>query len=161
MLRRIIAAVIDFFLSVIPLFIISNIIINNVTNKSVNPQATPYIAFQLILSPIENIQKVIENPYTFSLNIEELLISVLLVFLSEVILYSLFDLSPMKKTIGKAMMNLKYEHKLTVWDAMLRNAIKVLTRYLFGIPLIFVLFSKKRYLLQDILTDNTVIASEQ
>ncbi len=160
MLKRIIAAGIDFFLIVIPLFIVCTIVLNQVGGENVDSQIIPIVAFQLVLSPIGIIQHVIEYPRSLGISIEQLCIPLFVVFACEVIIYSAFELSPMKKTIGKALMHLEYEHDLTLWHALLRNALKNVTRYLLGIPLIFALFSKKRYTLHDILIHNSVIKSK-
>ncbi len=143
MLKRIAAAIIDFLLVVIPLFIVCIIVLGQVAGEDVNSQVMPIVAFQLVLSPIGIIQHVMEYPLSLGITIEQLCISLFVVFVSEVIIYSAFELSPMKRTIGKVLMHLEYEHNLTLWHALLRNALKTLTRYLLGIPLVFVLFSKK------------------
>lgn len=160
MLKRVIAAVIDLLLIVIPLSIVCIIILGQVAGKDVNSQVVPIVAFQLVLSPIGIIQHVMEYPLSLGITIEQLYISLFVVFVSEVIIYSVFELSPMKRTIGKVLVHLEYEHNLTLWHALLRNSLKTLTRYLLGIPLIFVLFSKKGYALHDILIHNSVIESK-
>lgn len=156
--RRIVAAIIDFYLGIIPMFIICNIVLSNVFN--IVGKDTDYlagIAILMLLAPMEFIQDCIEYPY--SLEDIAICFSLLLTFLSEVALYSAFDLSPMKRTIGKALMQIEYEHPLTLRCALVRNTIKILTRYLFGIPLIFILFSKKGQTLHDVAIRNSVIHS--
>ena len=158
--RRISAAIIDLILSVIPLFIICNIILGNIAGEDIDLQVSPIIAFQMVLSPIGIIQHVMEYPLSLGITIDQLFISLFVVFVCEVIVYSSFEVSPMKRTIGKVLMHLEYEHNLTLWHALLRNALKTLTRYLLGIPLAFVLFSKKGHALHDVLIHNSVIKSK-
>ncbi len=160
MLKRIAAAIIDFLLIVIPLIIVCIIVLNKICGKNVDSQVVPTVAFQLVLSPIGIIQHVIEYPRSLSITIGQLCISLFVVFVSEIIVYSALELSPMKRTIGKVLMHLEYEHKLTFWQTLLRNALKIFTRYLLCIPLIFVLFSKKRHALHDALVHNSVIESK-
>ena len=160
MWKRIVAAIIDLFLIVIPLFIVCIIVIKQVGGENVNAQVIPIVAFQLVLSPIGIIQHVMEYPLSLGITIEQLFISLFVVFMCEVIVYSSFEVSPMKRTIGKVLMHLEYEHNLTLWQALLRNALKVLSRYLFGIPLIFALFSKKGHALHDVLIHNSVVKSK-
>ena len=157
--KRIAAAMVDFLLIVIPLFIVCNMVLGNITDMNVNLQILPVIAFQIILSPIGIIQHVIEYPYSLGINIEQLCFSIFIVFLCEVVLYSVFDLSPMKRTIGKVLMHIEYEHALNLRDALVRNIIKTLSRYLLCIPLIFIFFSKKGQLLHDVIIHNSVIKS--
>lgn len=160
MWKRIVAAIIDFFLIIIPLFIVCIITIKQVGDENVNPQTIPIVAFQLILSPIEVIQHVIKYPLSLGINITQLFVSLLVVFICEVIIYSAFEVSPMKRTIGKMLCHLEYENKLTLWQALLRNVVKVLSRYLLGIPILFTLFSKKGYTLHDMLIHNSVVKSK-
>lgn len=157
--RRMAAAIVDLILGVIPLFIICNIILGIIAGEDINPQVLPVIAFQIVLSPIGIMQHVIEYPYSLGINIGQLCFSLFIAFLSEVVLYSAFDLSPMRRTIGKALMHIEYGHALSLRCALVRNAIKTLTRYLYGIPLIFVLFSKQRQTLHDVIIHNSVINS--
>ena len=160
MWKRIVAAIIDFFLIVIPLFIVCIITIKQVSGENVNPQAVPIVAFQLVLSPIGIIQHVMEYPLSLGITADQLFVSLLVVFVCEVVIYSVFEVSPMKRTIGKVLFQLEYENNLTLWQALLRNALKVLSRYLLGIPLIFTLFSKKGYALHDVLIRNSVVKSK-
>ena len=157
MLRRMIAAIVDFLLGVIPLIIVCNIVLGKVAGKDINPQIVPFVSFQLILSPLGVIQHIIEYPYSLGINIGQLCFSLLIMFVIEVAAYAAFDLSPMKRTIGKILMHIEYEHSLTIRCALLRNAVKTLTRYLLGIPLILVLFSKNRHPLHDVMIHNSVI----
>ncbi len=157
--RRMTAAIVDFILGVIPLFVVCNMILGNIVGKNVDPQILPAIAFQIVLSPLGIIQHSIEYPGSLGINLEQLCFSLFIAFVSEVALYSAFDLSPVRRTIGKILMHIEYEHDLTLWCALLRNAIKTLTRYLLGIPLIFILFSKKGQMLHDIIIHNSVINS--
>ncbi len=62
MLKRIAAAIIDFLLVVIPLFIVCIIVLGQVAGEDVNSQVMPIVAFQLVLSPIGIIQHVMEYP---------------------------------------------------------------------------------------------------
>ena len=157
--RRISAAIIDSILSFIPLFIICNIILGNIAGEDVDLQVSPIIAFLMVLSPIGIIQHLIEYPYSLGINIWQLGVSLFIAFLIEVAMYSVFELSPMRRTIGKALMHIEYEHNLSLRCALVRNTIKTLTRYLFGIPLIFTLFSKKGQTLHDVIIHNSVISS--
>lgn len=157
--RRIAAAIIDLSLSFIPLFIICNIILGNIAGENIDLQVSPIIAFLMVLSPIGIIQHIIEYPYSLGINIWQLGVSLFIAFLIEVAMYSVFELSPMRRTIGKVLVRIKYEHPLTLRCALVRNAIKTLTRYLYGIPLIFVLFSKKRQTLHDVIIHNSVTNS--
>lgn len=157
--RRISAAIIDLMLSFIPLFIICNIILGNIAGEDVDLQVSPIIAFLMVLSPIGIIQHLIEYPYSLGINIWQLGVSLFIAFLIEVVMYSALELSPMKRTIGKVLVRIEYEHPLTLRCALVRNTIKTLTRYLFGIPLIFILFSKKRQTLHDVIIHNSVINS--
>ena len=153
------AALIDFLLGIIPLFIVCTMMLGKVAGQNMNPQVVPIVAFQLVLSPLGIIQHVIEYPHALGINLGQLCFSLLILFIIEVVSYSIFDLSPMKRTIGKLLIHLEYEHPLTLRCALVRNAIKTLTRYLYGIPLIFVLFSKKRQTLHDVIIHNSVINS--
>lgn len=153
------AALIDFLLGIIPLFIICTIILGKIAGQNMNPQVVPIVAFQLVLSPLGIIQHIIEYPDSLGINLGQLCFSLLIMFIIEVVSYSIFDLSPMKRTIGKRLIRLEYKHKLTLWCALKRNAVKTLTRYLLGIPLIFILFSKKRQALHDVIIHNSVINS--
>lgn len=157
--KRIAAALIDFLLGIIPLFIVCTITLSKIAGQDVNSQIVPIVAFQLVLSPLGIIQHVIEYPRSLGINLEQLCFSLLIMFIIEVSSYSIFDLSPMRRTIGKVLVRIKYEHPLTLRCALVRNAIKTLTRYLYGIPLIFVLFSKKRQTLHDVIIHNSVINS--
>lgn len=157
--RRISAAIIDFILSFIPLFIICNIILGNIAGEDVDLQVSPIIAFLMVLSPIGIIQHIIEYPYSLGINIWQLGVSLFIAFLIEVVMYSALELSPMRRTIGKALMHIEYEHPLTLRCALGRNTIKTLTRYLYGIPLIFIFFSKKRQALHDAIIHNSIINS--
>lgn len=157
MWKRIVAATIDFFLIVIPLFILCVIVVNQVGGESVNAQVIPIVAFQLVLSPIGIIQHVMEYPLSLGITIDQLFISLFVMFVFEVIIYSVFEVSPLKRTIGKILMHLEYEHNLTLRQALLRNTLKVLSRYLLGIPLIFAMFSKKGHALHDMLLHTSVV----
>ena len=160
MWKRISAAIIDFFLIFIPLFIVCVIVLVQVAGKDVNSQVVPIVAFQLVVSPIGIIQHVMEYPLSLGITIDQLFISLFVVFVFEVLIYSVFEVSPLKRTIGKVLMHLEYEHNLTLWQALLRNALKVLSRYLLGIPLVFAIFSKKGYALHDVLIHNSVVKSK-
>lgn len=157
--RRIAAAIIDFILSIIPLFIICNIILGNVAGEDIDLQVSPIIAFLMVLSPIGIVQHLIEYPYSLGINIWQLGLSIFIAFAIEVVMYSLFELSPMRRTIGKALMRIEYERTLTLRCVLVRNTIKTLTRYVYGIPLLFILFSKKRQTLHDVISNNAVINS--
>lgn len=159
MLKRMTAALIDFLLGIIPLFIVCTMMLGKVTCQNMNPQVVPIVAFQLVLSPLGIILHAIKYPQALGINLGQLYFSLLNVFIIEVVSYSIFELSPIKRTIGKLLMHLEYEHKLNLWCALLRNAVKILTRYLLGIPLIFIFFSKKRQTLHDVITQNSVINS--
>lgn len=157
--RRISAAIIDLVLSIIPLFIICNMILGNIAGEDIDLQVSPIIAFLMVLSPIWIIQHLIEYPYSLGINIWQLGVSLFIAFSIEVAMYSVFELSPMKRTIGKVLVRIEYEHPLTLRCVLVRNTIKTMTRYLLGIPLIFILFSKKRQTLHDVIIHNSVINS--
>lgn len=157
--KRIAAAIVDFFLGIVPMFIFCNIVLGAVAGNNAGHQVFPFIVFQMLLSPIGLIQHAIEYPRALGIPIEQLFLSLSVVFLSEVLFYSVFELSPMKRTLGKALLHIAYEQPLTFRCALVRNMIKTLTRYLFGFPLIFVFFSKKGQALHDIIIQNSVIRS--
>ena len=118
------AAIIDLILSVIPFFIICNIILGNIAGEDINLQVLPVIAFQMVLSPLGIIQHVIEYPYSLGINIWQLGVSLFIAFSIEVAMYSVFELSPMKRTIGKVLVRIEYEHPLTLRCVLVRNTIK-------------------------------------
>ena len=157
--KRIAAAIIDFLLGIVPMFILCNIILGAVVRGNTAAQAFPLVVFLMLLSPIGLIQHVMEYPRALGIPIEQLYLSLLVVFLIEVLFYSAFELSPMRRTIGKALMHISYAQPLSFRSALTRNMIKTLTRYLFGIPLIFVLFSKRGQALHDVIIQNSVIRS--
>ena len=160
MLKRIAAAIIDFFLIFIPLILVCIIVFKQVGGEKINPQVIPILAFQLVLSPISVIQHIMEYPLSLGITVIQFFISLFIVFVCEIVIYSAFEVSPMKRTVGKVLLQLEYERNLTLWQALLRNALKVLSRYLLGIPLIFTLFSKKGYALHDVLIRNSVVKSK-
>lgn len=157
MLRRLVAALIDLFLGFIPLFIICNMFIYNITGASINTQVAPLISFQLILSPFSVVTHVIEYPLSLGIDIIQTLFAVVVVFLSEVLLYTVFELSPMKRTVGKYLMRIGYKTNLTFSGVLLRNSVKVLTRYLLCLPLIFVFLFKNGCTLHDKLAGSSII----
>ena len=159
MTKRITAAIIDVFLSMIPLFVVCTITLGKIAGSDVNSQIIPIVAFQLIFSPLSVIHHIMEYPYALGISMSQLCLALLIMFVVETIAYSVLDLSPIKKSIGKLIMGLQYEHNLTLGSALLRNAVKTITRYLLGIPLIFAFFSKKRHTLHDAIIRNSVVIS--
>ncbi len=158
--KRIIAAAIDFVFISIVLFVMSNIVITNFINDDINSQALPFISFQAIVSPFGMIHHVIEYPRSLGITIDQLIFLLTILFICEVIIYSAFELSPLKKTIGKCCLNIKYDNNLSLKKALLRNSVKVITRYLFGLPLIVIFFTKHDQTIHDLLTKTVVISSQ-
>ena len=158
--KRIMAAIIDCIFVSIVLFVISNIIITNLINGDINSQALPFISFQAVLSPFGMIQHVIEYPRSLGITLSQLIFLLTTLFICEVIIYSAFELSPLKKTIGKCCLNIKYDNGLSFKKALLRNSVKVISRYLFGLPLIVIFFTKHEQAIHDLLAKTVVISSQ-
>jgi uncharacterized RDD family membrane protein YckC len=155
--KRIAAGIIDFLVVVIPLCILCNWLIFNVINKDINPQTVPFIVFQAVLFPFGVLQHAIEYPSSWGVSLKQMCFLLSTMFIFEVIFYSVFELSALKRTLGKKAMGLKYDRKFTITEALIRNSIKTLTRYLFGIPLVIMFFRKDSKALQDLVVDNALI----
>ena len=151
------AAFIDYAIVSIVLFAFECFLMINLINKNINSQALPYIIFHVLLSPIGLVQHVIDYPASLGISLVQLILLLVVQFACEVIIYTSFELSPLKRTIGKKIMGIRYEDDLTLKTALLRNSIKVPSRYLYGLPIVFMLFTSRQQCIHDLLAQTVVV----
>ncbi len=161
-IRRFIAGIIDAFFLLIIIIVFTVAVILPQMDKSYI-QYYPWIIIQIFFYPLIYLLNII---YAISNNSLDILLvySSLGVFLAEVLYYFIFELLPIKATIGHKLLGLTILDvelkQLSIKQLFLRSLLKTVTRYFFCIPMITILFTKNRQALHDIIVNSVVISQK-
>lgn len=158
--KRIASSVIDGFLIFIILYTISGWILVSLWGDAINMQAAPFVVINMILLPLDFFIRTLRYPRACgNVSIYYLLSGIL--FFVEVMYYSLIEISPLKDTIGHfcTKIHICSARKIptTFFPIILRNCLKTLSRYLFAIPFLVMLFTDKKQTLYDLMSNIVVV----
>ena len=159
---RLLAALIDYSLIFVLSYTLCTIIILNVFTETVNLQMAPFVLIQLLLSPFSLLVQLISSPKAFG---DAIAIYMLfgLSLIIEIAYFSIFELLPLQRTPGCYLLKIHFcldSKKHCGLRIVVRNVLKVFSRYLFCIPFIISLFSKSGKTLYDKATKIYILKDE-
>ena len=129
--KRLIAAIIDYVIVYMVSFAICWLISTTVFKDAIDQQAAPFAVIVLLLNPF-----LISHPQAYG-KAYTVYALFMLIFVVEVIYYSLFELLPTKRTPGYALSGIRlcYDSERSIKARIVgRKVLKVLSLYLFCIP---------------------------
>ena len=151
--KRLLAAIIDFVIVFIVSITVCALLITSVFKDAYDQQAAPFVAINLLINPIYSIVSYGNAYGTF--------VMLLISFAVEILYYSLFELLPTKRTPGYALSGIHLcnnSDSSTSARIFGRNFLKVLSRYLYGIPFIISIFNANGNAFYDCVSKFTVEA---
>lgn len=159
--KRILAALTDFIIIFVIAYIACAILITTAFKNAVDQQAAPFEAITLLLNPLYVIVKAIAG--FADANAYGTFVMLGVTFVIEVMYYSIFELLSGKRTPGYALAKLQICHDTDNSKSariVLRNILKVLSRYLYCVPFLFCVFSAKGSAVYDHISKISVEISE-
>lgn len=159
--KRFLAALTDFIIIFVIAYTVCAILITTVFKGTVDQQAAPFEAITLLLNPLYVIVKAVIDP--FSANAYGVFLMLGVAFVIEVLYYSFFELLPGKRTPGYALAKLRLCYdtdNLKAARIILRNILKVMSRYLYYVPFLVSVFSANGNTIYDIVSKISVEISE-
>ena len=152
--RRLYAAIIDHILVLIITYTIFSIVTTNILSDIINQQMAPFISIQLLINPLSLLIQIFYTPQAYG-NIASVFILFILSFIVELLYYTLFELLPLKRTPGYILLKLYIHHDknyLMRTRIVIRNILKIFSRYIYCIPFFILLFNKNTFTIYDQLT---------
>lgn len=149
--KRLLAAIIDCIIIFAVSYTTCALILTSIFKNTFDQQAAPFVAMTLLLNPLYSIAKAIFNPAYG--NAYGIYVMLAINFVIEVLYYSLFELLPTKRTPGYALLgiHLCYNSTKSIQiRIVVRNIIKVLSRYLYCIPFIISVFNVNSNTIYDL-----------
>ena len=129
--KRLIAAIIDYVIVYMVSFAVCFVISTTVFKDAIDRQAAPFAVIVMLIDPF-----LISRPQSYG-KAYAVYALFAVIFVVEVMYYSLFELLPTKRTFGYGIMGIRlsYDSEKSIKPRILeRNVLKVLSRYLFCIP---------------------------
>lgn len=151
--KRLLAAIIDFVIVFVVSVTVCALLITSVFKDAFDQQAAPFVAINLLLNPLYSIVSYGNAYGTF--------VMLLISFAVEILYYSLFELLPTKRTPGYALSGIHLcNNSCSSTSARIfgRNFLKVLSRYLYGVPFIISIFNANGNAFYDCVSKFTVEA---
>ena len=159
--KRVLAAVTDLIIIFVISYVVCAVLMTMLFKNVLDQQAAPFEAMTLLLNPLYVIVKAVIDPA--AANIYGVFVMLGVTFAIEVMYYSIFELLPGGRTPGYALAKLRVcygpDSSIQV-RIILRNMLKVLSRYLYCVPFIASIFSKKGSAVYDLLSKINVEMSE-
>ena len=129
--KRLVAAMIDYVIVYMVSFAVCFLILTTVFKDAIDQQAAPFAVIVLLLNPF-----FISRPRAYG-KAYTVYALFMVIFVVEVMYYSLFELLPTKRTPGYVLSGIRlcYDSERSIKARIVgRNVLKVLSRYLFCIP---------------------------
>ena len=136
--KRLIAAIIDYVIVYMVSFAVCFLISTTVLKDAINQQTAPFAVIVLLINPF-----LISAPQSYG-KAYAVYALFMVIFVVEVMYYSLFELLPTKRTFGYRLLDIRLccnSEKSVRARIVGRNVLKVLSRYLFCIPFFISAFS--------------------
>jgi uncharacterized RDD family membrane protein YckC len=157
--KRIVAGIIDFAIFAVIAFIMSFLLVSTVFQHQLNMQLASFVFIEYIVVPFIVIIEILTHPDAYGVLMPYVAIFALL-FFTEITFYTLSDLL-FSATIGHKSLNLKLcevnGKKSKFIHILLRNVLKVSSRYLFALPLFTMLLAKDKRSIYDKITKLIVV----
>ena len=129
--KRLVAAIIDHVIVCLVSFAVCFLISTTVLKDAIDQQAAPFAVIVMLIDPF-----LISRPRAYG-NAYAVYALFIVIFLVEVMYYSLFEILPTKRTFGYRILDIRlcYDSAKSIRARIFgRNVLKVLSRYLFCIP---------------------------
>lgn len=155
--KRLLAAIIDYTIIFVIAYIACALIVTSVFKNTFDQQAAPFMALIILLNPFSQIMRVFSAPREMITTMVYVLISV--IFVVEVLYYSLFEILPTKRTPGYKLSGIRlvYNSKKSISIRIIgRNILKVLSHYLYCIPFVISVFSANGTTIYDLVSKNYI-----
>lgn len=139
--KRMFAAIIDYIIIFATAYTVCALLVTGVFKDTFDQQAAPFMALILLLNPLSQIPRVCSAPHDMLTIMGNVLVAV--IFIVEVLYYSLSELLPAKRTPGYKISGIRLlynSEKSMPMRIIGRNILKVLSRYLFCIPFVISVF---------------------
>ncbi len=153
--KRSLAAMIDCIIIFMISYTACAFILTSVFKNTFDQQMAPFVSIILLLDPLSIIAQVLSNPQAYG-NTYVVYMIFAITFVIEVIYYSLFELLPTKRTPGYTLLGIRlcYNSAKSIHiRIVVRNIIKVLSRYLFCIPFIISIFNTNGNTIYDLISN--------
>lgn len=158
-LRRIISAIIDSCIIFVLLFFVGFCYLRLFPLSETDYQGAPFFLILSLLMPGYMVLELLKEPGGFSI-VDPFCSLIVILFVFEWLFWCLIEVVLSGRTIGKSFFGLKIvfiaEPKFPFFNMALRNLLKVISKYLLGIPFVFLLFSKNHETIYDKLSKITV-----
>ncbi len=163
-IERALAAIIDYIFVFIISFTACAWLIINVFADAYDQQVAPFVVMTFLFNPLSELIRLFSSTESYGQEYVEWVV-LAVCFGIEVLYYSIFELLPIKKTPGKMILKIKvcYDSKRMIQARIvIRNILKVFSRYVYCVPFIASLFSKNGCTIYDWVTKTGVkkIASD-
>lgn len=139
--KRLFAAIIDYIIIFAIAYTVCALVMTGVFKDTFDQQAAPFMVLILLLNPLSQIPRVFSAPQDTLTIMGYVLIAV--IFIVEVLYYSLSELLPAKRTPGYKISGIRllYDSEKSMPMRIIgRNILKVLSRYLFCISFVISVF---------------------
>ena len=160
--RRIFGAIIESFILTFLLMSSGGWIITTFGAVNLIPEA-PFVIINMIYFPLDALINTTRSLNTYE-NVTLYYLLFIVFFFVEVIYYSIMEILPVKATIGHLSAGVRIKTvdgvSPNVRTIILRNCLKVFSRYLLYIPFFAMLFTKNKQTIYDMLTSTVVVNKE-
>lgn len=161
-MSRLLAAIIDCTIVFTISFIVCAFVFTTVFKENFNQQAAPFISMHILLNPVSFVTQLISFPEAYG-NVYALIVVMSVTAIIEIFYYSLFELSPIRRTPGFMLAKIYIcydDNKNIALRIILRNILKLLSRCVWGIPFFISLFNKKGKTIYDLCADVYILIKE-
>lgn len=153
--KRFVCGLVDFCIVFITLLFVGFFMLSV---SQVNQQMAPFIMITILISPLTTLFDLINNPIAYG-NPIPFYILLIICFFTETLYYSIQDFL-YNGTLGFKCVGIEVrycDNKNRILKIIIRNILKTISRYLYGIPLFTMFFSKKKQTFYDIITTSIVV----
>ena len=161
-IARLVAAIVDCTIVFTISFIVCAFVFTTVFKDDFNQQAAPFISMHILLNPISFVMQLVSLPEAYG-NVYALVMVLILIIIIEICYYSLFELSPIRRTPGFMLSKIYIcydDNKNIGLRIILRNILKLLSRCVWGIPFLISLFNKKGKTIYDLCANVYILTKE-
>lgn len=152
--RRLFAAIIDGIIIFMISFTVCALIMTSIFKNTFDQQMAPFVVIILLFNPLSLIVQVLSTPQAYG-NVHVVYTLFVISFVIEVMYYSLFELLPAERTPGYTLLGIRlcYSPAKSIKKRIIvRNIIKVLSRYLYCVPFIISIFNVNGNTIYDLVS---------
>jgi len=161
--KRLWAGIIDHAIVSTLAFAVCGFMVTSVFAEVFDQQMAPFVVIQILLYPISLLIQLVTSPQAYG-NVSVVYMLFAICFFIEVFYYAVFEILPVKKTPGYSLSKIRLDYNAEqriFLRILIRNILKVFSRYLYCIPFLALLFSKSGNAPYDSVTKIKVVATDE